>query len=206
MSPLELDVGLQALLVILPLLVIFVVIVALLAAWRRAVRIDRLHLAVLTARAALDLHAERRAQSARVFAATAGRLPPAPAHAVAEAAGAAEAALDLAGAAPVADGLDGRAPEPEATQRRAAAERRLTAALDALRTPDIHGIVGDDPDAAAALAALEAARFQLDAARRFHDTRVAQVHAVRSGFLTRALRLAGRAPLPQAIGEEWGAS
>lgn len=143
-------------------------------------RLDRLHVRVEAARAALDAQLLRRAAVAGELAdaARAAGLVPA-----ATAAGLADAAR----AARRPDPTDREGIENDLT-------RALRAVLDAL--PDPATPAGAHPGVARVRRDLESASTRVGLARSFHNGAVEDTRALRAGLLVRWLRLAGHAPLP----------
>nr|WP_202421161.1 hypothetical protein [Actinomadura rayongensis] len=147
------------------------IVLALYVSWR-ATRLDRLHVRVETARAALDAALVRRVAVTLELAAS-RLLDPA-------------TSLLLAAAAQRARTAD--------ADTREFAESDLSRALRA---------AVDQPGFAAGLdgrgdvrAELESAAAKVGYARNFYNDAVAQARTARRALLVRALRLAGRAPLP----------
>ena len=141
-------------------------------------RVDRMHGRVDTARATLDAQLQRRSGIAIELAA-AGVLDPASAVLVADSAHRARAA-------------------PEAGQE--LAESDLSQALvAAFADPeDVAELRGDASDGNL-VDELAAASKRVQLARRFHNDAVRAARALRSHRLVRWLKLAGRAPMPQAM-------
>jgi hypothetical protein len=138
-------------------------------------RIDRLHVRIAAAKAALDAQLVRRA-SVTLELATSGLLDPA-------------TSVLLAGAA-----HEAREAEPA---ERELAESDLTRALRAALTEPEHlAALRDDPGGAHLLAELGASMRRAAMARRFHNDAVRATQAVRRQRLVRYLRLAGHAPMP----------
>ncbi len=136
------------------------------ASWR-ASRLDRLHLRVEGAAAALDAALARRAAAALELAAAPGLDP--------------EAAARLGDAAAAPLRITDR-------RERELAESALSRVLRATAAA---------PGAPAGpRAEAEAAATRVYLARRFYNDAVATTREARAGRLVRALRLAGRAPLP----------
>lgn len=205
-----------------------VVVVGLLVwwVWVAANRLDRLHRKVGASRAALDTQLVRRASAAGEIAA-AGVLDPATSVLVADAAWDALAAGgygedDLALTAPeiaaslrrtgtataprpapappaAADGqhaVDPGADLPGADERQQAESALSRTLREAFSTPDA---LPEDPEGDELVAALVAAWYRVQLARRFHNEAVAQAQRVRRKALVRALRLAGHAQMPQTV-------
>ncbi|MFC3995744.1 hypothetical protein ACFOVU_07450 [Nocardiopsis sediminis] len=144
----------------------------------RASRLDRLHVRVETATAALDAALARRAAAVLELAAAPG-LEPASAVLLADAA--------------VRPRLAGDPGEREL------AESTVSRALRAVMEQPGFGAglaAGGDPGGELPAAA-EAAAKRVYLARRFYNDAVAATRAARADRLVRALRLAGSAPLPE---------
>jgi hypothetical protein len=160
-------------------LVLAVVIVLVMYVSWRASRLDRLHVRVETARAALDAVLVRRAAVALELAAS-RLLDPA-------------TSLVLATAAHEARTAD--------SERREFAESDLSRALRAvLEQPDFRGTLSSNHshgDGVALLDELEEAAQKVSFARRFYNDAVAAIRITRRKLLSRVLPLAGRAPLPE---------
>jgi hypothetical protein len=141
-------------------------------------RVDRMHGRVETARATLDAQLQRRSGIA-IELAGAGVLDPASAVLVADSAHRARAA-------------------PESAQE--VAESDLTKSLvAAFGDPDeVAELRGDVVDGNL-VDELAAASKRVQLARRFHNDAVRAARSLRSHRLVRWLRLAGHAPMPQAI-------
>jgi hypothetical protein len=154
------------------------IVVGMYISWR-ASRLDRLHVRVETARAALDAVLVRRAAVALEMAAS-RLLDPA-------------TSLVLATAAHEARTAD--------SERREFAESDLSRALRAVvEQPGFRGALSADQahgDGLALLAELEAAAQKVTFARRFYNDAVAAIRSARRKLLARVLPLAGRAPLPE---------
>ncbi|MFN8077344.1 MAG: hypothetical protein U0Q15_18240 [Kineosporiaceae bacterium] len=158
--------------------------------WASAVRIDRLHHRLESARASLAVHLTRRAALALE---SAGRCDPATALILADAAAAALGA-ELEDAA----WLGG-----ERLAELEQAHSDLTAALVlALGDPDdareVFGPPGQEHEDDLA-AALHAACLKVQLARRFHNSAVDTARRMRSKWVVRWARLAGRAPWPRMV-------
>ncbi|MDL4777294.1 MULTISPECIES: hypothetical protein [Thermomonosporaceae] len=158
--------------------VLFWVAVAFLAAvyvsWR-ATRLDRLHVRVETARAALDAALVRRAAAALELAAS-RLLDPA-------------TSLVLATAAHEARTAD--------ADNREFAESDLSRALRAVvDQPEFASTLEAKSDGQAVLEELSSASAKVAYARRFYNDAVAAARIARRKLLIRVLPLAGRAPLP----------
>ena len=150
------------------LLAVAVVLLALYVTWT-AGRLDRMHARVDAAWAALDAQLVRRAAAAR------GLLPHLPA-------GPERAALDQASAAALG----------AAEQDRDLVENALTRAVRGA-VP----LLPSSPDAARALAELEAMAHRAVLARAFHNGAVSGARTLRRRRLPRLLRLAGHRAMPQ---------
>jgi hypothetical protein len=141
-------------------------------------RIDRLHARVDAARAVLDAQLLRRSGAA-LDVASGGLLDPASAVLVA----------DAATRARTLEGAD-----------REQAESDLTAALSAaLDDAEFVARLRTEAGADAALDELAAACRRVGHARRFHNDTVRSTRRLRGKALVRWLRLAGRAPWPEAV-------
>lgn len=143
----------------------------------RATRLDRLHVRVETARAALDAALVRRAAAALELAAS-RLLDPA-------------ASLVLATAAHEARTAD--------ADNREFAESDLSRALRAVvDQPGFAAALGakGDGDAGTVLEELSSATAKVAYARRFYNDAVSQARIARRKLLIRVLPLAGKAPLP----------
>ena len=107
----------------------------------------------------------------------------------------------------VARGAVASRTEPSAAAvERGLTESELSATLRAaLGDPREVAAVRAQPGGADLVAALAAAWFRVQLARRFHNEAVAQTRRVRQKTLVRALRLAGHAPLPHTfdIDDAW---
>lgn len=158
-------------------------------AWLAASRLDRLHRKVEASRHALESQLVRRASAAAELAAS-GLLDPASAVLVGEAA---SGALHTDEAPPedwmaLGDGERGLAEsELSRTLRAALADPAEVAALRA------------DPAGEELLAALAAAWYRVQLARRFHNEAVAQAQRRRRLWWVRLLRMAGHAAMPQTV-------
>ncbi|POM23213.1 hypothetical protein BTM25_43660 [Actinomadura rubteroloni] len=150
------------------------VVLALYVSWR-ATRLDRLHVRVETARAALDAALVRRAAVTLELAAS-RLLDPA-------------TSLLLAAAAQRARTADADAREFAESDL----SRALRAAVDQPGFAAGLDGQGEDQDV---LAELASAAAKVGYARSFYNDAVAQARTARRRPLVRALRLAGRAPLP----------
>lgn len=162
-------------------------------AWVSASRVDRLHRKVSASRIALDSQLVRRAIAAADLA-TSGLLDPASSVIVADA------------AYVVVDG-DGPVTEPEQalamdglSQERGRSESALSATLrEALADADDVADLRASEPGDALVAALAAAWYRAQLARRFHNEAVAQAQRARRHWFVRLLHLAGRAPWPQTV-------
>ncbi len=200
------------------LLVAAVVLLLLWAVWVEASRLDRLHRKVAASLAVLETQLVRRA-SVAVELASSGVLDPVSSVLVGEAA---FAALDASG-----EGTGALTPLPPELVRLVAGQGDVQpSAAGAGRPPAVDRsqveselsatlrAALEDPDEVAAvraaggadlIAALAAAWFRVQLARRFHNEAVAQTRRVRDKALVRGLRLAGHAPLPHPfdIDDAW---
>jgi hypothetical protein len=150
------------------------VLAAVYVSWR-AGRLDRLHARTEAARAALEAALLRRNCVAAELASS-GLLDPA-------------TSVLLAGAA-----HDARAGD----RQRELAESDLSRALRAaFGQPGFRASLNGAEGADALLTELEAAAYQVFLARRFYNDAVAATISARRRLLVRALRLAGRAPVPE---------
>lgn len=160
--------------VIAILVVVAVAIVGVYVSWR-AGRLDRLHARVDGARASLGAALLRRSSVALELASS-GLLDPA-------------TSLLLATAAHDARSADGGQELPESD---------LTRALRAVfGQPDFRASLAGRDGAEELLTELESAAHRVFLARKFYNDAVAATRAARHRPLTRLLRLAGRAPLPE---------
>ncbi|NVI90290.1 hypothetical protein [Actinomadura sp. BRA 177] len=153
-----------------------VFLIGVYVSWR-ATRLDRLHVRVETARAALDAALVRRAAAALELAAS-RLLDPA-------------TSLVLATAAHEARTAD--------AERREFAESDLSRALRAVvDQPEFVGTITarGAGEGAEVLDELSSAAAKVTYARRFYNDAVAQARIARRKLLIRILPLAGRAPLP----------
>ncbi|MFD0903555.1 LemA family protein [Actinomadura sediminis] len=151
-------------------------LLAVYVSWR-ATRLDRLHVRVETARAALDAALVRRAAAALELAAS-RLLDPA-------------TSLVLATAAHEARTAD--------AEHREFAESDLSRALRAVvdQPGFVDALTGPgDGDGKAVLEELSSSAAKVAYARRFYNDAVSQARIARRKPLIRVLRLAGRAPLP----------
>ncbi len=157
-----------------------IIVIAVLAiigvyiSWR-AGRLDRLHARLEAARFALDAALVRRSSIALELAAS-GFLDPA-------------TSVLLAGAA-----HDARS----AQAARELPESDLTRALRAVFSqPDFRALLAGREGAEELLTELESASHQVFLARKFYNDAVAATQHARQRWLAAALRLAGRAPVPE---------
>ncbi|MFC6883109.1 MULTISPECIES: LemA family protein [Actinomadura] len=141
----------------------------------RATRLDRLHVRVETARAALDAALVRRAAAALELAAS-RLLDPA-------------TSLVLATAAHEARTAD--------ADNREFAESDLSRALRAVvDQPEFVGALTAEADGPTVLEELSSSAAKVAYARRFYNDAVSQARIARRKLLIRVLPLAGKAPLP----------
>jgi len=155
--------------------------VVLLLAWYLtfiATRLDRLHARLEGARSALDAQLVRRASVALQLAAS-GRLDPA-------------TALLLADAAH-------EAREADEAEREKAESDLSRALLAAFAHPELVEDLAGDPVARELLDELAAAALRVQLARRFLNDVVRAARVVRRKRVVRYLRLAGHAPWPQTF-------
>lgn len=200
--------------------VVAVLLVLVWRTWVSASRIDRLHRKVEASRAVVDTQLMRRASAASTLAAS-GLLDPVSSVLVGEASWASIGAgsprtqgmgplpAELVGEdRPVGStgAVDPRAPgggpgAPAAsTVDRGLVESELSATLrEALADAEEVAEVRQEPGGDELLDALADAWYRAQLARRFHNEAVAQAQRMRRGRVVRALRLAGRAPLPQTL-------
>ena len=178
----------------------------------RAGRIDRLHVRVDMARAALDVTLLRRSSVALELA-TSGLLDPATSLLLAAAVHGTRPPGGYGGAgSPSQGGSGGMGPPgkksggglggvvpPETTQRpRDLAESDLTRALRAaFSQPDFRASLSGKEGADELLAEVEAAAHQVFLARKFYNDVVAATREARRRPLARVLRLPGRATAPE---------
>jgi len=156
------------------LIVVAVAIVGVYVSWR-AGRLDRLHARLEAARASLDAALVRRSSVALELASS-GLLDPA-------------TSLLLAGAAHEARSAPSGQELPQSD---------LTRALRAVfGQPGFRASVTSRDGAEELLTELEGAAHQVFLARKFYNEAVSAVISARRRFLVRALRLAGRAPVPE---------
>ncbi len=165
-----------------------VVLASFYVSWRTG-RLDRLHIRVETAHAALDAALLRRS-AAVLELASLRELEPASAVLLAD-------ATTKARRASAEDGGDGERELAESDLSRA-----LRAVVDQPGFPAAVGVsasagsaLGSDGDEL--LAEVEAAAKQVHLARRFYNDTVARTRDARARRLVRLLRLAGHAPLPE---------
>ena len=162
-------------LTIIVLVVLAVVLWGFYVSWR-ASRLDRLHNRVEAARTALDLALVRRASAAQQLASS-GLLDPA-------------ASLLLGDAV--------RRARQVGPSERDLAESDLTRLLRAtLGDPDFRKEFAGEDGAAELVAEVEAAAQQVFIARKFYNDLAGRTVYARQRPLARALRLAGRAELPE---------
>jgi hypothetical protein len=161
------------------IIVAVVILLGVYVSWR-AGRLDRLHIRLEAAQAALDATLARRSSVALELASS-GFLDPA-------------TSLLLADAAHVARGGHGRDRE----RSRELAESDLSRALRAaFAQPDFRAsLIGQD-GAEELLAELESAAHQVFLARKFYNDAVAVTRAARTKPLAKILRLAGKAERPE---------
>jgi hypothetical protein len=157
-----------------------IIVIAVLAilgvyiSWR-AGRLDRLHARLEAARFALDAALVRRSSIALELASS-GLLDPA-------------TSVLLAGAAHDARSAEAAREMPESD---------LTRALRAVFSqPDFRALLAGQEGAEELLGELESASHQVFLARKFYNDAVAATLVARRRWLTRAFRLAGRAPKPE---------
>jgi len=167
------------------LIVAAALFVGVYVSWR-AGRIDRLHIRVDMARAALDATLLRRSSVALELA-TSGLLDPATSLLLAGAVGGARAG-----------GPGGDAPPGESDSGpRDLAESDLTRALRAaFSQPGFRSSLNGNEGAEELLAEVEAASHQVFLARKFYNDLVAATREARGRPLARVLHLAGRARAP----------
>jgi hypothetical protein len=160
---------------------IWVAIAVVLVVWYlswTAGRLDRLHVRIDAARAALDAQLLRRS-SAALELATSTLLDPASSILLYQGAHAARTA---------------------AADRQEVAESELSQALRAVfAEPEQAGELATLPGGEEAVADLRAATRRVPMARRFHNDSVRAARAVRRHRIVRLCRLAGHAPFPQAF-------
>jgi hypothetical protein len=202
--------------------VVAVLVVLVWWTWVSASRIDRLHRKVEASRAVVDTQLMRRASAASTLAAS-GLLDPVSSVLVGEASWASIGAGSprTQGMGPLPAELVGedrpvgptgaagpRAASPGApgwsstasTVDRGLVESELSATLrEALDDAEEVAEVRAEPGGDELLDALADAWYRVQLARRFHNEAVAQAQRMRRGRVVRALRLAGRAPLPQTL-------
>jgi len=183
------------------------------ATWVEASRLDRLHRKVTASQAVLDRQLVRRATVA-VELASAGVMDPVSSVLVGEAAFAALEVSDRGPdplAPPMPDLLAPPMPDlpaplmpdptdPVAVVDRGLVESELSSTVRAaLEDPAEVAFLREEPGGAELVDALAAAWYRVQLARRFHNAAVAQTLRVRRQPVVRTLRLAGRAPAPQAL-------
>lgn len=156
------------------LVVALVVLGASYLTWT-AGRIDRLHVRVEAARAALDAQLVRRAAAAQELAR----------HALAAGSLSAEVAAALQRAAASALGTAG--------SEREAAEDLLSLAL----SDAVHVSAPADDETARLVGSLDSAAARVGFARQFYNEAVRDTRNLRARRIPRLVRLAGRAPLPE---------
>ncbi|TQL04252.1 hypothetical protein [Cellulomonas sp. SLBN-39] len=197
----------------LAVVVVLVVGLLLWLVWVRASRLDRLHRKVGASRAVVETQLVRRATVAAELA-TSGLLDPVSSVVVGEAAWAALAASGTGRDVPRGplpdgllalldgdgDGIPDVVPGAAVPGRRGAVESELSAALrEVLDDADEVDALAAEPAGDALLAALGAAWYRVQLARRFHNEAVAQTQRVRHGAVVRLLRLAGHAAEPETL-------
>lgn len=203
-------------------IVIAVVLVLGWLVWVSATRLDRLHRKVVASRLALDAQLLRRSAVAAELA-TSGVLDPVSSVLLLEAArdassGSSDGERELAVAVPdleplvrepQADGRAGRGPsrgtvsralEGDLGDERSQAESTLSSTLravldDPAEVEDLYTL----PEAGVLLDDLAGAWYRVQLARRFHNEAVDQAQRMRAKVLVRAVRLAGRASMPQTV-------
>lgn len=202
-------------------IVIAVVVVLGWLVWVSATRLDRLHRKVVASRLALDAQLLRRSAVAAELA-TSGVLDPVSSVLLLEAAreassGSDDGGRELAVAVPDLEPLvraeddarGGRGPSRGTVSRaldgdlgdeRSQAESALSSTLrevldDPSEVEDLYTL----PEAEQLLDALARAWYRVQLARRFHNEAVDQAQRVRAKVLVRAVRLAGRASMPQTV-------
>lgn len=195
------------------LLVAVALLLLLWVVWVFANRLDRLHRKVSTSRSVLENQLVRRSSAAAELASS-GLLDPVSSVLVGEAAWAALSAgghgrAELVAALPDLDrmlGPDGPGSRGENPIDRDLAESELSRTVrEALADDDEVAALKGQPGGTELVEALAAAWYRVQLARRFHNEAVAQARRVRRKVMVRALRLAGRAPLPQTveIDDDW---
>jgi hypothetical protein len=189
------------------LIVAAALFVGVYVSWR-AGRIDRMHARVDMAHAALDAALLRRSSVALELA-TSGLLDPATSLLLAEAVHGTRAAgaggpggpggYGGAGSPSMSGGVTGGVIPPGETHRpRDLAESDLTRALRAaFSQPDFRASLSGKDGADELLAEVEAAAHQVFLARKFYNDVVAVTRDARRRPLARALRLSGKAPVPE---------
>lgn len=192
------------------LLVSAILLILLWVVWSFANRLDRLHQKVAASRAALDNQLVRRASVAGELASS-GLLDPVSSVLMAEAAWVALSVggyglTELEAALPELEvpdlDLGAAGPPPGAPEQgdRDLAESELSRTVrEVLGDPADVEALRAEPLGAELMSALVAAWYRLQLARRFHNEAVAQTQRVRRMVLVRALRLHGRAPVPQTV-------
>lgn len=158
------------------------VLVALVAyIWTLAVRIDRLHRRVATARGGLELALVKRAACSMQLA-TSGLLPRRDAEALTEAANGSLAAIEDTWRPP-----------------RFLAESALSRALRQVCTPEQSELICSTDLGRALWNELAEARYRLQISRTLYNQDVSLVQELRARRLVRFLHLAGFAPLPSYV-------
>ncbi|MDR2722447.1 MAG: hypothetical protein LBB54_01780 [Cellulomonadaceae bacterium] len=164
--------------------------------WVTANRLDRLHRKVSASRMALDAQLVRRA-SAAVDLATSGLLDPASAIVVADAA---YAVLDDDATISPGEAVNRALHADSLGDQREREESTLSATLrSALDDAGDLAELNADPAGSQLAAALAAAWYRAQLARRFHNEAVAQSVRARRHWYVRWFRLAGYAPMPQTV-------
>ena len=196
-------------------IVLVVGVVLLLVGWRlwvSASRLDRLHRKVAASRAVVDAQLLRRASAATNLAAS-GLMDPVSSVLVGEAAWAAigagsrstEAFAQLPADLSELDGVLGAAAADGPTSTTepgdvGLVESELSSTLRAaLDDTDEVREMRTEPGGDELVAALADAWYRSQLARRFHNEAVAQTQRIRRSWPTRALHLAGRAPVPRTL-------
>lgn len=161
------------------LALVLVVLIWSITGW--AARLDRLHHRIAGDSQALDAQLVRRA-SAALELVRLGALDPAATLVIAD-----SATQALAG-------------QPARDSERQLVESELTRALTAaLEDERVLQRIADDEVGLSVLRTLAAAWVRAQMVRRFHNDAVAHTVRIRRKMLVRALRLAGRAPMPVMI-------
>ncbi|MGH3188494.1 MAG: hypothetical protein ACRDPY_41610 [Streptosporangiaceae bacterium] len=191
------------------LIVAAALFVGVYVSWR-AGRIDRMHTRVDMAHAALDATLLRRSSLALELA-TSGLLDPATSLLLAEAVYGTRAGglggpggpggpggYGGVGSPPMSGGGLGGVVPPEGARPRDLAESDLTRALRAaFSQPDFRASLSGKDGADELLAEVESAAHQVFLARKFYNDVVAVTRDARHRPLARALRLSGKAPVPE---------